>query len=186
MIRLWKDHFLLPLMLLVTVSTCMETGFARLMDHSGPAEKDVLKAAQQLFNGKNLDGWYTFIQGRDEIMILTRSSQYRMVWFAYQVRNLDASPQIMNLKITSFWWSSNGEIVLIHPESIMPGIAGCCCIPLVKTGFFRNMDVFNWVSDHRRRHRWLYCGWRRQQKVFLNLPGCSGAAGWFLCLPAFR
>jgi hypothetical protein len=59
-----KRPFIVTLRLLVTVSTCMETGFARLMDHSGPAEKDVLKAAQQLFNGKNLDGWYTFIQGR--------------------------------------------------------------------------------------------------------------------------
>jgi hypothetical protein len=59
-----KRPFLVTLILLVTVSTCMETGFARFIDHSGPAEKDVLKAAQQLFNGKNLDGWYTFIQGR--------------------------------------------------------------------------------------------------------------------------
>ena len=42
----------------------METGFARSADTNGPEKKNPKKPELKLFNGKSLDGWYTFIKDK--------------------------------------------------------------------------------------------------------------------------
>lgn len=50
---------LTPLILVIT-----GTNFIGFADRSGPGKKHDKKSDMQLFNGKNLDGWYTYIKDR--------------------------------------------------------------------------------------------------------------------------
>ncbi len=59
-----KTQILSTLALILSVSISMEPGFARVTDHSASEKKTVKKPDLKLFNGKNLDGWYTFIKDR--------------------------------------------------------------------------------------------------------------------------
>ena len=57
---------LLKITLVLTFSVMIftETGFAMCSDLSYVEKKTPKKSKIQLFNGKNLDGWYTFIKGK--------------------------------------------------------------------------------------------------------------------------
>ena len=59
-----KIKLLISLILILSLSAIMETGFTLI--HSTPAYggKDKQKSNVQLFNGKNLDGWYTYIKDK--------------------------------------------------------------------------------------------------------------------------
>ena len=58
-----KPIFILMIMtLLVLVIT--ETGFTPFTDPLGLEQKNGKNSDLQLFNGNNLDGWYTFIRDR--------------------------------------------------------------------------------------------------------------------------
>jgi hypothetical protein len=59
-----KKLFLILLILTFSVLNFMETGIARCSDLSAAEKKNSEKSKIQLFNGKNLDGWYTFIKGK--------------------------------------------------------------------------------------------------------------------------
>src|SRR5665648_376453 len=59
-----KRLFLLFLILILSMMTFMETGFARFPDISSVEKKSPQKSKIQLFNGKDLNGWYTFIKGK--------------------------------------------------------------------------------------------------------------------------
>ena len=59
-----KRQILLALMILISLSSAIETGFSRITGTSAPGKNNNAKASQKLFNGKNLDGWYTFIKDR--------------------------------------------------------------------------------------------------------------------------
>lgn len=59
-----KRLFIIFLILTVSMMNFMETGFARCLELSSVEKKNPQKSKIQLFNGKNLDGWYTFIKGK--------------------------------------------------------------------------------------------------------------------------
>jgi hypothetical protein len=59
-----KKPILLFLILTLVILFITETSFIRITDPSGPERKNGKKSDLQLFNGKNLDGWYTFIRER--------------------------------------------------------------------------------------------------------------------------
>ena len=59
-----KKPILLFLILTLVMLFITETSFIRITDPSGPERKNTKKSDLQLFNGKNLDGWYTFIRER--------------------------------------------------------------------------------------------------------------------------
>ena len=52
------------LILILSVSTILGTGFTRVPDPSVSVSKDKQNTEVQLFNGKNLDGWYTYIKDK--------------------------------------------------------------------------------------------------------------------------
>lgn len=52
------------LIMTLSILVITETGFTRFTDRSGTERKKDKKSDLQLFNGKNLDGWYTFIKDR--------------------------------------------------------------------------------------------------------------------------
>ena len=59
-----KKPILLFLILTLVMLFITETSFIRITDPYGPERKNGKKSDLQLFNGKNLDGWYTFIRER--------------------------------------------------------------------------------------------------------------------------
>lgn len=59
-----KRPLLLSLILILSILLIAETGFPRFTEPSGPERKKGKKSDLLLFNGKNLDGWYTFIKNR--------------------------------------------------------------------------------------------------------------------------
>jgi hypothetical protein len=59
-----KKLICMLLMMAFSMSPFMESGFARFTDSTVPENKNLQLSELQLFNGKNLDGWYTFIQNR--------------------------------------------------------------------------------------------------------------------------
>jgi len=59
-----KIFFMILPGLILLLSNDMETGFARSADPPGSVEISTKKSDLQLFNGKNLDGWYTFIRDK--------------------------------------------------------------------------------------------------------------------------
>jgi hypothetical protein len=58
-----KRQILLILILILSMSI-MESGFGRSIDPSASEKKNTAKSNLQLFNGKNLSGWYTFIKDK--------------------------------------------------------------------------------------------------------------------------
>jgi hypothetical protein len=56
--------FIIVLILGVTVMNFMETSFAKGSKLSAISKKNARNAEIKLFNGKNLDGWYTFLKGK--------------------------------------------------------------------------------------------------------------------------
>ena len=63
-----KRLFLLFLIFSFSMSNFMESGFAFGSDFSANKNVSSKKTKIQLFNGKNLDGWYTFIKGKGRNM----------------------------------------------------------------------------------------------------------------------
>jgi hypothetical protein len=59
-----KKPVLVFLILTLIMLFITETSFIRITYPSGPERKNGKKSDLQLFNGKNLDGWYTFIRER--------------------------------------------------------------------------------------------------------------------------
>ena len=59
-----KKPMLIFLILTLSMFVITETSFARFPDSSGSGRNNGKKSDLQLFNGKNLDGWYTFIKDR--------------------------------------------------------------------------------------------------------------------------
>ena len=59
-----KRKILISLILIFSMTATMENGFAWDGEHSASEKKNKQKAEVQLFNGRNLDGWYTFIKGK--------------------------------------------------------------------------------------------------------------------------
>jgi hypothetical protein len=59
-----KKLILPALILILTISAFTETGFIRIPDPLLPSGKEKTQTKLQLFNGKNLDGWYTYIKGK--------------------------------------------------------------------------------------------------------------------------
>ncbi len=59
-----KKHLIIGLILLLSVSALIETGFALIPSSSPSGEKNKKNNNTQLFNGKNLDGWYTYIKDK--------------------------------------------------------------------------------------------------------------------------
>ena len=59
-----KRKILISLILIFSMTATMENGFAWDGEHSASEKKKKQKAEVQLFNGRNLDGWYTFIKGK--------------------------------------------------------------------------------------------------------------------------
>lgn len=57
-----KKLFLILLIFTVSMTGFIKTGFAR--PDLSSVEKNSQKSKIQLFNGKNLDGWYTFLKGK--------------------------------------------------------------------------------------------------------------------------
>jgi len=59
-----KKPMFIFLILTLSMLVITETSYTRFTDPSGSERKKGKKSDLQLFNGKNLDGWYTFIKGR--------------------------------------------------------------------------------------------------------------------------
>ena len=59
-----KKLFLIFLILTVSMVNFTETGFALCPNLSSVEKKNSQRSKIQLFNGKNLNGWYTFIKGK--------------------------------------------------------------------------------------------------------------------------
>ncbi len=59
-----KRRRLLFLVVILSMVTITETGLTRFTDPSNLERNNDKKSDLQLFNGKNLDGWYTFIKDR--------------------------------------------------------------------------------------------------------------------------
>ena len=59
-----KRQLLITLILTLTISAIMGSAFVWHNDSSAPERKNAKNTDLQLFNGKNLDGWYTFIRER--------------------------------------------------------------------------------------------------------------------------
>jgi len=59
-----KRKILISLILIFSMSATMENVFAWDGEPSASEKKNKQKAEVQLFNGRNLDGWYTFIKGK--------------------------------------------------------------------------------------------------------------------------
>lgn len=59
-----KKPLFIFLVLTLTILVITGTGFTRFTDPSGSERMNDKKSDLQLFNGKNLDGWYTFIKDR--------------------------------------------------------------------------------------------------------------------------
>lgn len=58
-----RRMYVLP-MLILSISFLLETGFNRFNDPSSSENENVQRSEIQLFNGKTLDGWYTFLKDR--------------------------------------------------------------------------------------------------------------------------
>jgi hypothetical protein len=58
-----KTKYLFILILTISFLTCSEAGFAR-QTNSASSENGTRKSELKLFNGKNLDGWYTFLRDK--------------------------------------------------------------------------------------------------------------------------
>jgi hypothetical protein len=58
-----KTKYLFILILTLSFLTCSEAGFAR-QTNSNPSGNGIEKSELKLFNGKNLDGWYTFLRDK--------------------------------------------------------------------------------------------------------------------------
>jgi hypothetical protein len=59
-----KKQLVISLILIVLMTPVTESCFARDTNSSISGKKNTKKRELRLFNGKNLDGWYTFIKGR--------------------------------------------------------------------------------------------------------------------------
>jgi hypothetical protein len=59
-----KRQFHYLLILMISLLLISESGFARFSDLVSVEKKNPKKAKTELFNGKSLDGWYTFIKGK--------------------------------------------------------------------------------------------------------------------------
>jgi hypothetical protein len=59
-----KKHPIIILLLFLSISAVIETGFTPVPAPPASGEKDKEKSEVQLFNGKNLDGWYTYIKDK--------------------------------------------------------------------------------------------------------------------------
>ena len=59
-----RKQNLIALVLSVSIFFIAGTGFTRLTDNSSPEKVNSLKNKVELFNGKNLDGWYTYIKDK--------------------------------------------------------------------------------------------------------------------------
>jgi hypothetical protein len=59
-----KKPVLIFLILTLSILVITQTSFARFTDSYGSERKNGKKSNLQLFNGKNLEGWYTFIKDR--------------------------------------------------------------------------------------------------------------------------
>ena len=59
-----KRQILISMIFILSMSAIMEPGFARSADPHGSEKKNPKKSELKLFNGKNLDGWYTFIKDK--------------------------------------------------------------------------------------------------------------------------
>ncbi|MBN1790087.1 MAG: DUF1080 domain-containing protein [Bacteroidales bacterium] len=59
-----KRRMYVLLTLILSISFLLETGFSRFNDPSTSANGSLQRSEIQLFNGKNLDGWYTFLKDR--------------------------------------------------------------------------------------------------------------------------
>jgi hypothetical protein len=59
-----KKTLIISLIITVSMMNFIEVGFARPPEFSSIEKKNPPKNTIQLFNGKNLDGWYTFIKGK--------------------------------------------------------------------------------------------------------------------------
>lgn len=59
-----KKIFLVFLVFTLSMTNFTEPGFAKSPDLSIPVSMSPNKSKIELFNGKNLDGWYTFLKGK--------------------------------------------------------------------------------------------------------------------------
>jgi hypothetical protein len=59
-----KKPVFISLILILSMLVITETGFTTFNDPSGSERKNDKKSELRLFNGKNLNGWYTFIKER--------------------------------------------------------------------------------------------------------------------------
>jgi hypothetical protein len=58
-----KQNFI-AIILVISISVMATTGFTRFTELSSPEKNNSWKNKMELFNGKNLDGWYTFIKDK--------------------------------------------------------------------------------------------------------------------------
>lgn len=59
-----KRQFLITLILIISIPLSMEKASSMTSDPSSAVTTDSKKGKEKLFNGKNLNGWYTFIRER--------------------------------------------------------------------------------------------------------------------------
>jgi hypothetical protein len=59
-----KRLFIIPLILTIALMNIVETGFSRCPELSSAGAMKARNSKIHLFNGKNLDGWYTFLKGK--------------------------------------------------------------------------------------------------------------------------
>jgi hypothetical protein len=59
-----RKKIFIILILILPISAILETGFTRFPDPSTLVSKDKQSTKVQLFNGKNLDGWYTYLKDK--------------------------------------------------------------------------------------------------------------------------
>jgi hypothetical protein len=105
-----KKHILLILGLILPVALIMETGFAFIPGTPESGVKNKEKSKVQLFNGKNLDGWYTYIKDKgkniDPNMVFT--VQNRMIRISGEEFGcITTNDEFTNYKLTAeFKWGT--------------------------------------------------------------------------------
>ena len=123
-----KRLFIGSVILTFTLMSFIENSFTDYSGHPSYKSKKNQKAGIKLFNGKNLDGWYTFIKGKgknnDPNNVFTVKNGLIRI-SGEEFGCITTNEEFENY---SLWLSSSGENLLTPPEWIRQRIVAFCCI----------------------------------------------------------
>ncbi len=135
---------LTALILVISISVITGTGFTRFAGSSASEKNNSRKKKMELFNGKNLDGWYTYIKdkGKNSDPDKVFTVQNRLIRISGQEFGcITTNDEFQNYKLTvEFKW---GELTWAPRIDKAQGQRYPAAVNRRRWSCWRNLDEFS-------------------------------------------